>query len=77
MRMKFAGECRTVRGLARERDAKAAGVSGEGMVEQKKSPAEVNGTIHQVDLRTPLSQIVSSGHSSQSRADDEDLRFGI
>ncbi len=74
--MEVAGECWAVGRLAGERKAEAAGVGGEGVVEQEEGAADVRCAIHQVDLRAPLGQVVGGGHSSQASADDENAWFG-
>jgi hypothetical protein len=73
--MKLAGDGGTVGGLAWERQTQAAGIGGEGVIEQKKAPTQVGLAVDQGDVHSPLGQVMGSRHPSQAGADDENGRL--
>jgi len=59
-------------GLVREHEAEAAGVGGEGVVEEVEGAADGGRRVEEVDGNPELGEVEGGGHAGDAGADDED-----
>jgi hypothetical protein len=59
-------------GLLREHEAEAAGVGGEGVVEEVEGAADGRSGVEEVDVEAELGEVRGSSHAGNASAGDED-----
>jgi len=59
-------------GLMGEHEAEAAGVGGEGVVEEVHGAADGGCVVEEVDGVAEMGEVQGGGHAGEAGADDED-----